>query len=494
MEKTNLQLIQAISDNDLISLEELLKKGADVDFNHRYIENSVFGKEEKIRTPLRCAVDQGNIDICRALINNGADPNLADEFHITPLHFAVSDGYSDICKLLLKNGADPNLLSGSHSNAFHHGATSPNCSIETYKSLLKKVKNINEKNQLGRTALMLASMKGKVDFMRLIIEKDADINVYSDSSETALLLAIEHNKLDAAKLLISKGADITIIDNNGNSLLKLAKKNKLRGIYKELKTKKSLFPILKIQSKRKLNSRLIDAISKFDLDKVMYLTNPDAGVNVKEGISPIIMACTNLHPGEYTEKEKEKVKIVELLIEKGAEINYVYKYYENLSIIEGDKIETALIKAVFHGHSEICNILLKNGADPNIKNEFGQNALHIAIYSAIYDENYSVSIIKSLLEYIHDIDDKDRNGETALIYAAKQNNAEIIKLVIEKGAEVDTQSDSGETALIWAIKTERPGIAKLLINNGADINVIDNEGNSPIILAKEKNMNEIYKD
>merc|ERR1712048_718216 len=59
------------------------------------------------RTPIIWATIQGNVDILKSLIGNGANVNFkADKQDITALHFAAAKGDNEIVTALLKAGAD----------------------------------------------------------------------------------------------------------------------------------------------------------------------------------------------------------------------------------------------------------------------------------------------------------------------------------------------------------------------------------------------------
>lgn len=60
-------------------------------------------------TPLMCAVEKGNIEIVKLLIENGADVNVKSG-RGTALHIAVEYGYPDIVRLLLDKGAEVSIL------------------------------------------------------------------------------------------------------------------------------------------------------------------------------------------------------------------------------------------------------------------------------------------------------------------------------------------------------------------------------------------------
>jgi hypothetical protein len=60
-------------------------------------------------TPLMCAVEKGNIEIVKLLIENGADVNIKSG-RGTALHIAVEYGYPDIVRLLLDKGAEVSIV------------------------------------------------------------------------------------------------------------------------------------------------------------------------------------------------------------------------------------------------------------------------------------------------------------------------------------------------------------------------------------------------
>ncbi|KAL0085864.1 hypothetical protein F4703DRAFT_1851939 [Phycomyces blakesleeanus] len=66
-----------------------------------------------------------------------------------------------------------------------------------------------------------------------------------------------------------------------------------------------------------------------------------------------------------------------------------------------------------------------------------------------------------------DIDAKDEDGTTPLIYAVCFGKAEIAQLLLAAGAKIDIQDAFGWSALMWATNNNHEGLVKILLEHGA---------------------------
>ena len=90
-----------------------------------------------------------------------------------------------------------------------------------------------------------------------------------------------------------------------------------------------------------------------------------------------------------------------------------------------------------------------------------------------------------------DINIKDSDGWTALMYATDTDDRKMISLLIELGADVNMQDNDGQTALMNAIFVNATKSANYLIKHGANINIRDNNGQTPLMIAAFSNEPEI---
>ncbi len=85
-----------------------------------------------------------------------------------------------------------------------------------------------------------------------------------------------------------------------------------------------------------------------------------------------------------------------------------------------------------------------------------------------------------------DPDAADRDGYTALMYAARGNKPELVTLLEKAQVNLDLQNNGGETALIIAVKRGRVDAARLMLMAGADTTVLDRRGLTALDWAQER--------
>jgi len=136
--------------------------------------------------------------------------------------------------------------------------------------------------------------------------------------------------------------------------------------------------------------------------------------------------------------------------------------------------------AVFHGHWQLTQFLLEQGADPNTPlQETGETPLHSALSAA--NRPAANLIVELLLAHGADpnaqtlakketgafMRDAYTKGETPLHRAAAFGNEDTIRLLIDAGAEKESRDMNGDSPLSWASWHQRPGTILQLLSFGA---------------------------
>lgn len=94
-----------------------------------------------------------------------------------------------------------------------------------------------------------------------------------------------------------------------------------------------------------------------------------------------------------------------------------------------------IVHAAYFCHHPIIQLLIKHGANVNIVNDTGDTALHAVCKSGV--EPGSETIMKTVNELVSfgaNLDAKDFNGRTPLMYACRRNLTDIVKYLLELGS------------------------------------------------------------
>lgn len=111
-------------------------------------------------TPLSLAAFFDQTAIAKLLIENGADPNLCatNPTKVNALHSAVAKENYELCKLLIDNGANINSTQMQNVTALHSAAHRGN--LKLVKLLVENGAEINLKMDNGDTAISIARRDG----------------------------------------------------------------------------------------------------------------------------------------------------------------------------------------------------------------------------------------------------------------------------------------------------------------------------------------------
>jgi len=266
-------------------------------------------------------------------------------------------------------------------------------------------------------------------------QRTAGCKLNGDVNKNLLELRFDQDReFGCMRRLLQKGADVNAKDNYDNTPIMYAAKGT---------SKKALNAVRYLVSKgAQLNA------------KNYYVTNPlnfavlaDNGDIVKfliekgaEGdLSDLLMLAVRYG--------KELTKSVQVLVNKGADVNKVsgpneYPYVN----------DSALIIAAQNDYMEIVKVLLEKGANFNVK---------------CHSRSWCL-------------------GKDALIYAATFGDLEIVQLLVKKGADINVQDKVGNSALMMAASNGHDSVTHYLLDNGANVNLINEQGYSAMIYATEQ--------
>lgn len=126
---------------------------------------------------------------------------------------------------------------------------------------------------------------------------------------------------------------------------------------------------------------------------------------------------------------------------------------------------TPLITALQHAKDiEVVKFLLDNGADANIEDSNGSNAL----FYATFMPNASLEVVQLLLQNIKNVNHCNKDGVTTIFGVAshEDNNkdAQMLEALLDAGADPCVQTASGINFIGYLITNKKDILLKTLLN------------------------------
>jgi ankyrin repeat protein len=194
-------------------------------------------------------------------------------------------------------------------------------------------------------------------------------------------------------------------------------------------------------------------------DRIIFLlklgANPNYPINPHFGygsISPICNAIENINP-------IKRRRIVELLIQYGADLNY---------ILHNDYFDRSLLMYAIDLNSfDIAEILIMYRANLDyISEHTGETA-----FTKLIDKN-QFYLVQLMIQEDANINYRNSTtGKTLLIYLMEANQLELMQIILNKGANINEVDKLNRTALYYAehlIQFNKKKIKKLLLSYGAE--------------------------
>ena len=276
--------------------------------------------------------------------------------------------------------------------------------------------------------------ENKTKIIELLLEERNDkgilLEYVSDNSgDNPLLAAIEEGLVDVVKVLVKNGANLFVRNKfDGTSAIEKAAEFGRREIFQFL------------------------------------IEHLPQGGELRE--STLVAACSN--------GDQADIDIVKQLLEMKLDIN-----------TRDQRGWTAIMKAAWRGRLDIFNLLLKNGADINLRNDDDWGPLDLAVQGYCQNPRLQLEIASFLIDHGCDINHQSivEKGQTSFIYVSFMCSPELAKWVIENGGDINIKDRNEETPLFSVIVSKNTVTAQVLLENGAEINYLNKDHLSMVHMA-----------
>jgi ankyrin repeat protein len=284
--------------------------------------------------------------------------------------------------------------------------------------LVRAGADVKGANEFGATPLYAAAGNQDPAIVKKLLAAGADPNAALLSGETPLIEAAGRGNLETVRALLAAKADPNGKDGKGGQ------------------------------------TALMWAVQQGQVPVVEELLRAGADVNIasKSGFTPLMFAAQRGEVGAEGD-----VATARILLRAGAKVNEVQPKFG----------VTPLIVASAMVHPKMVELLLDNGANPNMKEAIGYTPLAWVVRDSHYGIDYAnkekiVDIVKVLLKHGADpnfrmmnekskaVNDLSITGATPLMLAAEVNNTEAVRALLDGGADPKATTVQGTNAVMLA--------------------------------------------
>jgi len=396
-----------------------------------------------------------------AMLKKGTDINEIDPVFGTALHqFFEQRRDKAVGIFLLEKGADPNLVSRvTHPflSALAWG------DLDIISLMIKKGANIAVTDRDGREGLSRAAEGGKIDVVKLLLKAGAKVDAKDKDGQTALYYVLwrKPKAVDMARLLLENGASTTVAPKQpALSVVDWRKENlDMMLLLLEYKAK----PVVG----REGVTLVMFAVQSGSLPLLNAAIRAGVDVNARDrdGAGALLYAVT-----------QKRVDMIKILLAAGAPINgsvdrpgrrFVDTYGK---MHEGT--DDLLAIAVGIGDPDVIKTLIDAGVHlDTTANSFEKPApLHMAVQKKRSD------IVDMLLKAGANPNSLDRYGRTPLHTAGRYPDAEIVKRLLAAGANPNAADEEGETPLDMVSRNDDKQISDMLIKAGGKKGIRKKQG------------------
>jgi ankyrin repeat protein/TPR repeat protein len=400
-------------------------------------------------TALHIAAVERNFMAFAALLEAGADINVADHDGCTVLHHAARGGHPDIISRLHQQGININRPAQDGKRAIHIAAMGGYYSA--FEALLEAGADINVADNFGRTVLHHAAQGGHPCII-WHLQQSININQPAQDGKRAIHIAAMGGCYSAFEALLEAGADINVADNSGYTVLHAAAKGGHPGIIQHLHEQGVNINQPDENGKRAIHTASLSG--HFSAFAALLEAGADIDVADRGGRTVLHHAADGGHPG-----------IIRHLLQHGININQPAR--------DGTR---AIHFAAMCGNYAAFEILLEAEADINVADNLGRTLLHHAAQGGQPD------IIRHLQQGIN-INQPAQDGARAIHQAALGGHFAAFAALLEAGADINVASNIGWTVLHHAAKGDQPDIIRHLHEQGFNINQSAQDGTRAVHIA-----------
>ena len=158
--------------------------------------------EDDLNTPLHLIAVNGNVELCRLILNNIDCCNPKNASGNTPFYMAAANGHFEVCRMMIDRIEDKNPAEIGGFTPLHNAAFDGD--LDLCRLIISRIKDKNPSDKIGQTPLHFAARNGHLDVCQFIIERIGEKNPSDRSGTTPLHEAAKSGHMEICKLISDK--------------------------------------------------------------------------------------------------------------------------------------------------------------------------------------------------------------------------------------------------------------------------------------------------
>ncbi len=206
----------AIIENDLLTLQRLLKQNKELDLN--YDENS------EIEAPVISATIKGSLAMLKTLIAAGARVNVFNHQGESPLSIAIQSHNIGLTQFLMNYSIPVHQANKCFSDLLGLAILTSHGSIEIVQMLLEAATHLEAiASQCNKEKGLIAAIdEHDADIVSLLIKHKVNLKAYNEKGDTPLLTAVDDCTEIITRKLLEAGATVNVENAQGETPLSKA--------------------------------------------------------------------------------------------------------------------------------------------------------------------------------------------------------------------------------------------------------------------------------
>jgi len=455
-------------------------------------------------------IESGDRKTALEMIARNLPVNTAQPDGSTPLHWAVYRVDEELVKALLARGAKANVLNAYGSSPLAEAVRVANVNIVSM--LLDAGADANRANEDGETPVMLAASTGAVKVAEVLVRHGADVNAREQfRNQSALMWAAAESHPEMVAFLVSKGAAVNVRATANDWPNQMTNEPRVQyrptgGLTPLLYAARAgcqgcVEALLKGGADIDLPNPdgmtpMMMAIDNSHFEVARYLLDKGANPNTWDwwGRTPLYVAVNmrgglDSNPGP---RPPSSMELINALLDAGVNPNHQLNMLQpsrngNSGRFKDDLLSTGatpLLRAAQTFDNEVVKALLAHHALVDLPIAMGVTPLMATV-------GFGTRTTTSVLGPGPPANVEALSMETMeiLLKAGANLNARVTDTtsLTARIARTSTMTDrEGQTALFFAAQNGRPAVVRFLLDHGADVNAMGDGGNALLNAARNK--------